>query len=60
MQITITINTDNDAFADNPKAEVRRILAELFKSGGGLLRTFDGKKLLDANGNTVGKVEVTA
>ncbi len=59
MNITITINTDNEAFVGQPKEEVRRILGELFKPGGGLLRTWDGRKLLDVNGNTVGKVEIT-
>lgn len=59
MNITITINTDNDAFTGGAKAEVLRILAEAFRPGSGLLTAMDGRKLRDLNGNTVGQVQVT-
>lgn len=49
--ITITINTDNEVFEDNPEEEVKRILKTIY------LR--DGWKLKDINGNTVGKVAIT-
>lgn len=55
--VTITIETDNAAFEDDPGAEVARILAEY-------ARRLDGEslrscKLYDYNGNHVGDVEVT-
>ena len=55
-RITITINTTNDAFGDIPEIanyELARIINELEKN------IADGKKtekLLDINGNKVGKV----
>ena len=55
-RITITINTTNDAFGDIPELanyELARIINELAKN------IADGKKtekLLDINGNKVGKV----
>ena len=59
MNITIKINTDNDSFRGdfNEEAEeVARLLRDValhFKLEG--VRT---RKLIDSNGNTVGKVEV--
>jgi hypothetical protein len=55
---TLSIETDNAAFADDPKAEIARILretADKLETG----RYVD--KLRDGNGNTVGNVmyEVT-
>ena len=59
MTLTITIELDNDAFHPRPGVEVRRLLVDLSAT----LRTWaaddwDGLKLLDINGNTVGRVEV--
>lgn len=47
---TITIETANDAFADQPATEVSRILQDLAKvfHRGGL----PGERLRDSNGNT--------
>jgi hypothetical protein len=67
MKITITIATDNAAFEDNPAPEVARILhklsGEIRTSSGNTAdhfqRDFDGEKLRDYNGNTVGQVEIT-
>jgi hypothetical protein len=60
MNITITINCDNDAFGHRPAREVSRILdhasAHIDAHG---IRDSDGKKLFDINGNSVGKIEVT-
>ena len=57
MKITITINTDNDAFRNhNYNNELDRLLKQA---------TFEivigtkEHKLMDLNGNTVGKVIVT-
>ena len=60
MNITITINTDNDAFFDSPGHEVARILEKLafYMKGtqaGRLLEPVE-KPLKELNGNTVGKV----
>lgn len=51
--LQITIQLDNDAFADNPTAEVCRILTELVR---GIQRDhrLPNRFLLDANGNTCG------
>lgn len=60
MEVTITINCDNDAFTASSAKEVERILRELARK----MRvcqhadTFNGATLRDINGNTVGKVEV--
>lgn len=56
--ITITIRTDNAAFEDGAKwGEVQRILTEVSRRFSGL-PPFD-KRILDANGNTVGEVKLT-
>lgn len=60
MNITIKINTENDAFSDDAGSEVARVLTTA------ALR-FDGESeleplqfpLMDANGNTCGSVKVT-
>lgn len=62
MKITITITTDNAAFGDTPQdagTEVARILKRLSEK----LQDTDpgdycGSKLVDVNGNTVGKISV--
>ena len=60
MKITITIDTENDAFQPEPVNEVNRILHDVQVDirGGGL--TPDTRWVLrDSNGNTVGEVTVT-
>ena len=55
-RITITINTTNDAFGDIPELanyELARILNRLAKD---LIDGREPEKLLDINGNKVGKV----
>lgn len=52
---TLRIETDNEAFTDNPKAEIARILRETAD------RLESGRyvnKLRDLNGNTVGSAEL--
>lgn len=56
MNITITINTDNEAFQPDADLEIARILERLAKEW---YSVGDGYKLRDYNGNTVGKVEIT-
>lgn len=60
MNITITINTDNDAFTDRAGSEVARILNNLAKQ----VNDWPGVNefsigLRDINGNKVGSCEVT-
>ena len=55
-RITITINTTNDAFGDIPELanyELARIINGLAKD---LIDGREPEKLLDINGNAVGKV----
>lgn len=59
MNIIITINTDNAAFEDDPGAEVARILNSLAQKIGRWGIPSD-MKLLDSNGNTVGKCDTVA
>jgi hypothetical protein len=56
--ITITINTENAAFSDNP-AEVGNILRNLasMADAGRLTRTMD-LHLRDSNGNKIGSVMI--
>lgn len=55
MNITIKINTDNAAFEDG--SELSRILHKLAdKVDGRDDTTIDGIRILDINGNIVGKV----
>lgn len=59
MQITITIQTDNAAFEGLPLDEVARILRDLaMRMAGNDPANFQQVRLLDANGNTCGKVEI--
>jgi hypothetical protein len=63
MNINITINCDNDAFAGRCGYEAGRILHDLAVSLKGesarvIPAVFDGIKLFDINGNTVGRVTV--
>ena len=56
-RITITINTTNDAFGDLPELanyELARIINKLAKD---LIDDKRPEKLMDINGNAVGKVE---
>jgi len=51
MKIEIVINTDNDAFSENPLAEVARLLreeAQIIENG------HVNHYIVDLNGNTVG------
>ncbi len=61
MRVTITIDTDNAAFADdNIGAETARILRDLADKveGTNFVSTYDRRlKLRDINGNTVGLME---
>lgn len=64
-EVTITINTENDAFYDDVGEELSRILKDLAKfiDGRGCgtvsLKVLGDKVLRDINGNIVGKVEVS-
>jgi len=55
--ITITIQADNAAFEDNPGGEVARILRKMARELANGLE-YNVKNLKDANGNTVGRVEI--
>ena len=60
-RITVEIRTHNAAFDDNEGAEVARMLrmaAREFTGGGPLL--CGDWPLKDANGNTCGRIEITA
>lgn len=67
MNITITINLDNDAFHENLETEVARILKEYARRlDDGLINMSLEQKmwrapelLKDRNGNTIGRVEVS-
>jgi DNA-directed RNA polymerase subunit M/transcription elongation factor TFIIS len=52
-QYTIMIDTENEAFGDDPAVEIARILQDLVKDLES--KGVQDKKLRDANGNTVGK-----
>ncbi len=55
MKIIIDLETDNDAFQQDPPTELMRILlVTISKISGGI----DGGPLMDINGNTVGKFDV--
>lgn len=62
MQVTIKINTDNDAFTDNMNGETARILETIAKK---LNRdeydvhTGEHRALFDSNGNAIGYFAVT-
>jgi len=59
MKITITINTGNDAFYEDPEAEIGRILTKLIDTIPGRLEPDNSWPLIDYNGGTVGKVTVS-
>jgi hypothetical protein len=64
MDIRIRINCDNAAFEDeNCGDEVARILKRLAgrfqATAAEHMSSFDGSPLIDINGNTVGRVEVS-
>lgn len=56
----IEIDLGNAAFEDNPEEEIARILNEVNQTlhHMGNLKTLDGKKLYDVNGNHVGYIRV--
>ena len=54
MKITITLETDNAAFCDNP-GEVKRILKSWLNRGH---HSVDDGALMDINGNKVGTVDI--
>lgn len=60
MKLTITIKMNNEAFGDDPGTEVARILRKLSMTTE-QERVFigDSWRLIDINGNIVGKAEVT-
>lgn len=60
-RITITIDTENDAFAGEPASEIARILNILaadFADNGGL--TYTLRPLRDSYGNTCGFCRISA
>ena len=60
MDITITINTDNDAFVgqeDHETARILRKLADSIEQSHGP-NNCEGMKLMDYNGNSVGVIEI--
>jgi hypothetical protein len=61
VKITITLDTSNAAFEEDPAAEISRILEALSRSFRAEKRPtdLDGEKLRDINGNTVGQVTVS-
>ena len=57
--ITITINTDNDAFCDDEGVELSRILHSLANEvQHRRVRAMDEHRIRDINGNCCGVVEV--
>jgi hypothetical protein len=60
--VTITINNyENDAMVNDRTGETIKILkglVERLESGDGIVSNFDGLRLVDSNGNSVGEVEV--
>ena len=55
-RFTMTIDTDNDAFAEDPQAEVARILRRVART---VVAGSDGGRCMDINGNAVGSWEFT-
>lgn len=55
MRALITVNMDNDAFADTPATELARILRDLAKH---VERGEDYRTLMDSNGNKVGAFRI--
>ncbi len=59
--VTIRINTENDAFVGYESSEVARILREIadsLDSATMTIGTLDEKFLFDINGNKVGSIKV--
>jgi hypothetical protein len=59
MQFTLTIDMDNAAFEDEPVIELGRLVSRVGQ------RLYDygesgSDRILDSNGNTVGRWEITA
>jgi hypothetical protein len=60
MELKITINMDNDAFVGRPKTEIKRIINGLLNSTKLSEISFgNSKTLMDINGNSVGKAEIS-
>lgn len=51
-KIKIIISTGNQAFEDDYEYEVKRILQEIID------RPLSSRKIMDINGNSVGKIEL--
>lgn len=58
MKATLTVNMDNSAFEENPHEELARILEGLARSLRGYPCRDRSWGLRDANGNTVGIMEI--
>lgn len=60
-KFTVTINTGNDAFGDDPGHEIARILREIADRADQSLTAgrYFTNLVRDANGNTVGKFTFT-
>lgn len=50
-KVTITFDTDNAAFEEDYVGEFKWVLSKIYPS--------DGQPVVDSNGNTIGKVEIT-
>jgi hypothetical protein len=59
--LRIFIEMDNEAFAESETQEVARILrkfSDIITDNGYRIECYDGDKLHDINGNTVGQIKV--
>lgn len=62
MKALIEVRMDNAAFEDMPGMELGRILRDLAKHvehADGKIRSQDGRRLMDSNGNHVGCLHIT-
>jgi len=59
MTLTITMDLDNAAFEDGGVEEVARILKKIVTKLPHELGPVDNFKLMDGNGNTVARAEIT-
>lgn len=61
MLIEIRFRTENAAFADEPEAEIRRVMAEAARIAMVIHGASEDEAapLRDSNGNTIGSVTVT-
>ena len=57
MEFSLTLDMDNEAFSGAPGLELARILRKLAARVEELDHRVDGGKVLDVNGNSVGKWE---